>query len=105
MHPEITARELQEELAGPNPPRILDVRETNELEISKLENALHIPMSKFGERFREVDQNQNWVIVCRSGNRSGQVTHFLAAKGYKVRNLVGGLNGWAKDVDPTMATY
>jgi len=101
----ISALELQAELKGPNPPLVLDVREPHELGIAKIDEDLHIPMGDIGARLGEIDKSKDWVVICRSGNRSGTVTEYLAGQGYKVRNLQGGLLGWARDVDPSMRTY
>lgn len=105
MFDEINPLDLQTELASDNPPKILDVREPDELGIARLSEDLHIPMGEMGTRSREIDKNKNWVVICRSGNRSGQVAHFLRSQGFKVRNLKGGLLAWARDVDPSMPTY
>lgn len=105
MIPEITPLELKEELAGSNPPRLLDVRETFELSIAKLDEDLHIPMGEFGSRMGDVNPDVDWVVICRSGNRSGHVTEYLVSQGFRARNLKGGLLAWARDVDPTMQTY
>lgn len=101
----VTPRELQAELSGENPPKLLDVREDHELEIAKLDHDLHIPMSEFGERISEIAKDANWVVICRSGQRSGMVAQYLQAEGYHVRNLEGGLLAWARSVDPNMRTY
>jgi rhodanese-related sulfurtransferase len=46
------------------------------------------------------------VVVCRTGNRSGRVAAFLVAQGFTdVRNLVGGMNACAEQVDRSMPTY
>jgi adenylyltransferase/sulfurtransferase len=102
---EITPEELSRELLSEQPPCLLDVREDYEREISKLANDIHIPMSELGLRFSELDPAVDTVVYCRSGARSGRVVQFLAGQGYKVRNLVGGINRWATEVDPSMPVY
>lgn len=96
---------MKEELAGSNPPRLLDVREDFELAIARLDEDLHIPMGEFSARMIEIDEDLEWVVFCHSGVRSRLVTEYLASQGYKVRNLKGGLSAWAREVDPTMPTY
>lgn len=104
--PEVTPSELSRELKGPNPPILLDVRESNELEVSVLPNIVHIPMNELPSRHGELDRDADIVVVCRTGNRSGKVTDFLLGQGFgRVRNLSTGMNGWAKDVDPTVSQY
>lgn len=104
--PEVSPTELAAELAGPNPPVLVDVREADELQISALKHTHHIPIGEIPERLDELDPEADLVIVCRSGARSAKVTQYLLENGFKkVRNLVGGVNLWAELIDPTMRKY
>lgn len=104
--PEVTPSELNLELNSPHPPLLLDVRESDELEISALPNIVHIPMNDLPHRFDELDREANIVVVCRTGNRSGKITAFLLGQGFeRVRNLTAGMNGWATEVDPNVKQY
>lgn len=106
MNTDITPQELQEELAGPKPPVLVDVREPFELEISVLPNVVRIPMSDIANRLAELNIEDDIVIICRTGSRSGRVAAFMQGQGFKrVRNLVTGMNGWATTVDATMSKY
>lgn len=104
--PALTPMELQQELSGPNPPRLLDVREADELEVSRLPNVIHIPLQSLPTRIAELDPAEHYVVICRVGGRSGQATAFLLNHGFEnVRNLATGMNGWARTVDASMAEY
>jgi rhodanese-related sulfurtransferase len=104
--PEIGPKELALELKTAKPPVLLDVREERELEISGLEGVRHIPMGELPARFEELGRDEDLVVVCRSGARSGRVTSFLLGQGFKkVRNLAGGMNAWAREVDPSTRIY
>ena len=104
--PSLTPAELKLELDGSNPPIVLDVREAHELEISALPNVVHIPLGQLPERMGELEPAQNLVVMCRVGGRSGQATAFLLGHGFsQVRNLSGGINAWARTVDPTLSEY
>lgn len=106
MIPEVTPSELARELASENPPRLLDVREGYELEVSRIDPVIHIPLGELPQRMGELDKDANWVIVCRSGARSGRATAFMLGQGFRsVRNLSRGMNGWSSDVDPTQPQY
>jgi rhodanese-related sulfurtransferase len=102
---EISPLELKAELAGANPPRLLDVREKHELEIAAIPVDKHIPMGEVAFRVDELDKDADWVIICRSGGRSGKITEFLELEGLRVRNMTGGLLRWSDDVDPSMEKY
>ncbi len=106
MPNQITPVELAIELDGPNPPVLLDVRESHELQISALPGIVHIPMNQIPARLGELDKLANIVVVCRVGGRSGTITQFLLANGFpNVRNLATGMNGWARTVDSTIHQY
>ena len=103
---EVGPRELADELAGGARPVLLDVREAFELDISRLPDIVHVPIGEIAERSGELDPHAPTVVVCRTGNRSGHVAEFLVLRGFSdVRNLVGGMNAWAEEVDPSMAKY
>ncbi len=107
MEDEISPAELKTKLDRKDDFILIDVREAQELEISKIDGARHIPLAEFlGGAYSELDPDREYVIMCRSGARSGQATDTMRAAGYEnVRNLVGGINRWAKEIDTSLPTY
>jgi sulfur-carrier protein adenylyltransferase/sulfurtransferase len=104
--PEISPRELFEQLQRANPPCLLDVREEVEGQISRLPGARVIPLGQLPSRLAEVDPHQSWVIFCRTGVRSARAAAILIKAGYsRAASLRGGINAWAREVDPEMYTY
>ncbi|HYA58111.1 MAG TPA: molybdopterin-synthase adenylyltransferase MoeB [Thermoplasmata archaeon] len=104
--PEITPEALRDELAGPDPPLVIDVREPNEWEIGHLDAARLIPRRHLAERVDELTRARALVLYCRSGDRSARATRFLLDLGFSnVRNLKGGINAWADRVDPRVPKY
>lgn len=104
--PLVTPQALHDELQGEHPPILVDVREDFELEISVLPGVIHLPMDQIADRLDELDKDADYVIVCRSGARSGRVAAYMQSVGFtRVRNLVSGMNGWAATVDPDMRQY
>jgi len=102
---EITPPELKERLKD-NHLRLIDVREPHELAISSLAMAENIPLGTLASRLSELDSAQDIVLMCKSGARSGRALELLVSAGFKkVKNLKGGINGWAKEVDPQMPVY
>ena len=76
--------------------QLVDVREPAEVASGMLPGAVNIPMSAFVERMRELDPARPVVLVCRSGNRSGQVAEYLSGHGFTtVVNLTGGMMRYA----------
>ncbi|MDO9302693.1 MAG: rhodanese-like domain-containing protein, partial [Anaerolineales bacterium] len=122
---DITAAELAEylresfvlsEVEGPTGKRtstslsaklvLLDVREPHELEISALPNAVNIPLGQLAGRLTELDSAEEMVIFCKGGTRSARALELLVSAGFKkVKNLKGGINAWAKDVDESLPIY
>lgn len=103
---EITPRELKARLDAGRPPVLLDVREAWELRLCRLPNALHIPLEELAGRVDELDPEQEIVVYCHQGVRSAAVVEYLRARGFRdVKNLRGGLDAWARTVDPTMRRY
>lgn len=73
---------------------LLDVREPEEWDAGHIAGSHHIPMGELPRRLDEVPTDATVLAICRSGNRSGRVTAWLAEQGYEVRNLDGGLKAW-----------
>jgi len=102
---DITARELAERVKG-NHLKLLDVREPHELEISALPNARNIPLGQLAARLSELDSADDMVVFCKGGTRSARALELLVSAGFKkVKNLKGGINSWAKEVDTNLPIY
>ena len=103
---DIDATELADLLARPNAPILLDVREPHELEISKLNNALNIPLGSLAAHLSELDSAREMVVFCKGGTRSTRALELLVSAGFKkVKNLRGGINAWARSVDTDLPIY
>ncbi len=103
---DISARELARRLGEPNPPLLLDVREPHELQISALPGALNIPLGTLAARLSELDSAREMVILCKAGTRSARALELLVSAGFKrVKNLYGGINAWAREIDPNLPIY
>jgi len=84
---------------------LLDVREPQEYGIANLGGHL-IPLNDLPRRVHELDSSREIVVYCHSGVRSGQAVQFLKTLGFrKVKNLTGGIDAWAEEIDPAMARY
>jgi sulfur-carrier protein adenylyltransferase/sulfurtransferase len=102
---DITAAELSERVKT-NHLKLLDVREPHELEISALPNAVNIPLGQLAGRLTELDSAEEMVVFCKGGTRSARALELLVSAGFKkVKNLKGGINAWAKDVDEKLPIY
>ncbi|HZW57378.1 MAG TPA: molybdopterin-synthase adenylyltransferase MoeB [Nitrososphaerales archaeon] len=102
----VTPKELASELNAGKKILLLDVREPHEYEIVNIKGAKLIPLGELPERVNELDTADEIVAYCHTGGRSARATDFLRSLGYKkVRNLEGGVEGWAVEVDPSLPRY
>lgn len=107
MH-QIRPKQLATRLADPQQPQplLLDVREAWEVAHCQIPNSLHIPMHTIPLRCAELPVERDIVVICHHGGRSMQVAMFLERQGFgSVFNLLGGVEGWACEVDPSMNRY
>jgi sulfur-carrier protein adenylyltransferase/sulfurtransferase len=102
---DITAPELASRLKQ-NHLKLLDVREPHELAISAIPNAVNIPLGTLAARLSELDSAEDMVVFCKAGTRSTRALELLVSAGFKkVKNLKGGINAWAKEVDSSLPIY
>jgi adenylyltransferase/sulfurtransferase len=103
---DIEAGQLADKLRLGEDIHLLDVREPHELEISQLQGADLIPLGQLAARLSELDSADEMVVFCKSGTRSARALELLASAGFrKVKNLKGGINAWAQEVDPSLPIY
>ncbi len=103
---EISAPALAELLASQVKVRLIDVREPHELQISALTQAELIPLGALAARMHELDSAESIVLMCKSGTRSARALELLAGAGFrKLKNLRGGINAWAAEVDTSLPIY
>lgn len=103
---EITPQALKARLGAPGAPVLLDVRQDWETQLCRLPNAIHIPIEEIEMRVDELDREDEIVVYCHQGVRSAAVAEYLRSLGFKrVQNLSGGLDLWARTVDPGMRRY
>lgn len=87
-------------------PLLLDVRELWEFQVCRLADARHVPMNEIPSRITEMDKAAETVVVCHHGGRSQQIAMYLARSGFnRIFNLQGGVDAWARQIDPSMPVY
>ena len=75
---------------------ILDVREELELIGGKFDNSINIPLSELRKRYNELPKDKEIWTYCAVGLRGYIASRFLSQKGYKVKNLAGGIKSREK---------
>ena len=106
--PEMEVGELKRRLDEGESLTLIDVREPYEWDIGNLGpyGARLIPMNQLQERIAEIDPDDEVVLYCRSGARSGRVLEFMREQGYdRIWNLKGGMLAWSDQIDPSIPKY
>jgi rhodanese-related sulfurtransferase len=103
---QVSAPQLAAMLAATEPPRLLDVREPWEWQIACIAGSHCLPMGQIPQRIDEIERTHPTVVICHHGTRSLQVVAFLQRAGFgNLHNLHGGIDAWARQVDPALAVY
>jgi adenylyltransferase/sulfurtransferase len=105
----LTVREAKARLDAGWAPFVLDVRRPHELEISAFEfmDRAH-PHSEIAEIAGELPRDRDLLVTCKVGGRSATAIEALIALGFDPRrlfNLEGGINAWAREIDPELPVY
>lgn len=109
---EISVEKLKARLDRGDDIFVLDVREPQEYEIVNI-GAYLIPLSELPRRIDELsegplhgDPSREIVVHCKSGSRSQVAAEYLRKNGFtSVKNLIGGIDAWAKRIDPSLPKY
>ncbi|HJQ55443.1 MAG TPA: rhodanese-like domain-containing protein [Vineibacter sp.] len=85
---------------------VLDIRETDEVAVCSLADSLCVPMQDVPRRLDTLPRDRPLIVLCHHGVRSAMVTGFLRHNGFdNAWNLAGGIDAWARQVDPDMPRY
>lgn len=99
MMKEITVQEVQRSIENGGKLNLIDVREVTEVQEEHIPGIINIPLGLLEFRLHELDKNKPYIMICRSGGRSGQATQFLSYHGYDATNMVGGMLAWEGQVE------
>ena len=101
MYKTVMTNEL-EQLMKKNDLKIIDVREKDELEEGHIKGVIHMPISSFVKNMHKINKDDHYYVICRTGNRSGEVCQVLSKIGYKVTNVLGGMSIYNGDIEYNM---
>ncbi len=98
--------ELKTVLESRQPPVLIDVRTPVEQQVAVLPGAVLIPLEELPVRMQELPKDKQLVLFCRQGVRSARGVRMLQAAGYtSAFHLAGGINAWAREIDPSLSQY
>jgi len=112
--PEIGVRKIRDMLKNGHDFILIDVREPKELRFARLNDhrVVVVPLSVLAQKLAgglpepARDKKANIVVMCHHGVRSAQVTAWLMNQGWEsVVSLQGGIDAYARDIDPTVGFY
>ncbi|HXF92088.1 MAG TPA: rhodanese-like domain-containing protein [Nitrospiraceae bacterium] len=102
----ITPRDLKARLDKGDKLVLLDVREPWEHSLAKIEGSILIPLGTLPHALDRLDRQAEIIAYCHHGMRSADATSFLLQQGFtNVKNLVGGIDAWSVQVDPSVPRY
>jgi rhodanese-related sulfurtransferase len=83
---------------------VLDVRTQEEWNQFHIPDSTLIPLDQLASRLGEVPQDEEILVVCRSGNRSASGRDILLKAGYPlVTSMAGGVTEWYTRGLPTVS--
>ncbi len=91
---QITASQLEALLNKKEAIEVIDVRESFELEMGKVPEAIHIPLQQLLHKTSQLDRNKRYAIICHSGSRSEVACKLLEMHGLQTMNVIDGMLGW-----------
>ncbi|XP_042433748.1 adenylyltransferase and sulfurtransferase MOCS3-2-like [Zingiber officinale] len=113
----ISSKEYNEIVNNGEPHVLVDVRPAHHFKITAIPKSINIPLSTLEDKLSTIDSIMKEAgqdsakcaglyLVCRRGNDSQRAVHFLSKNGFPLaKDIVGGLQSWAQDVDRTFPTY
>jgi len=104
--PEITVQDLKAMRDRGEDFVLVDVREPHEFAICAFPESVKIPLGTLPQNLNRLSTADEIVVHCKMGGRSAKAVQFLRDAGFrKVRNLAGGIDRWAQQIDPRMPRY
>lgn len=103
---ELSPKELSARLARGDDFDLIDVRESYEWDIARIEGAKLIPLGSLPDMMQTLDPHREIVLYCKVGVRSLYAAQGLQDAGFtRVSNLTGGITRWSVEVDPAVPRY
>jgi rhodanese-related sulfurtransferase len=79
---------------------VLDVRTPEEYQAGHIPNAILIPLQELENKLNDLDKEEPYLVVCRSGNRSAQASEILTNNSFtNIYNMTGGMNSWTYEIE------
>jgi len=93
---QLNPAQLQTMLSKSPKPFLLDVRTPQEFKEGHIQEAELIPLNDLANQLNRIPKDREVICICQSGSRSSAAAQQLNSLGYKVSNLRGGMELWAR---------
>jgi monothiol glutaredoxin len=102
---EMSVALLKEKLVAGQALRLIDVRRPDEWETARIEGA-ELLDHELSEKLADLPIDTLLVFQCHHGHRSHRAAQQYVAQGFReVYNLVGGIDAWSQEIDPSVPRY
>jgi len=95
---EITVQDLKKMIDNHEKFILIDCRTDGEVENGMITGAKHIEMHEIESQIDSLPKDKEIVIYCHSGGRSAYLVNILQSKGFNVKNLMGGIRAWKREI-------
>jgi adenylyltransferase/sulfurtransferase len=85
--------------------QLLDIREPWEWSLARIGEPHLLPMGSLEADFSSLDRERELVVYCHHGTRSSVAVEWLRARGFRARNLAGGIDRWSREIDSSVPRY
>lgn len=106
---EVSPQEAHALLAQDGDTILLDVREPHEYTLCRIEGSTHVPLRDLPGKLPNLPRAKHFLVLCHHGGRSGRsrrAVDYLRANGFeRVTNVAGGIDNWARTVEPSLTRY
>jgi molybdopterin/thiamine biosynthesis adenylyltransferase/rhodanese-related sulfurtransferase len=102
---DIDPAELSRRMAENGALQLLDIREPWEWSIARIGEPELLPMGELERRVASLDPSREMIVYCHHGTRSSLAAEWLRARGFRARNLVGGIDRWSREIDSSVLRY
>lgn len=80
--------------------KVLDVREIKEYEEGHIPGAINAPLSQLQQgKFGPLSEDEQYIVICRSGNRSVTASNILSKHQFQILNVKEGMSSWTGDIE------
>lgn len=90
----MSAKEVEERIKSNQMIHLIDVRTKEEIKKGMIPAAVSIPLNTLPDQLDKLDKGKEYIMVCRSGSRSGKAVKLLQKEGFQAVNMKGGMFSW-----------